>query len=70
MPATKSYHLHSGFQATRSTSSANLPPVDSFTVALHDALFSGLFLQEAAAKRYISLHKTATPYRQDLTCMS
>ena len=65
MPATKSYHLHAAVQATPSKSSANLPPVDSFTVALHDALFSGLFLQEAAAKRYISLHKATSPYRQD-----
>ena len=62
MPATKSYHLHVGIQATP-TISLNLPPVDSFTPALHDALFSGLFLQEAAAKRYISLHKSTSPYR-------
>ena len=66
MPATKSYHLHAAVQATLSTSPANLPPVNSFTVALHDALFSGLFLQQAAAKRYISLHKATPPYRHGL----
>ena len=70
MPATKSYHLHAAVQATPSTSSASLPPVNSFTVALHDALFGGLFLQEAAAKRYISMHKATPPYRQGLPCMS
>ena len=70
MPATKSYHLHVAIQATPSSSSANLPPVDSFTLALHDALFSGVFLQEAAAKRYTSLHKATPPYRQDMACMS
>ncbi|KAL3134106.1 hypothetical protein ABBQ32_008528 [Trebouxia sp. C0010 RCD-2024] len=64
LPATKSYHLHAGVQATPAILSSNLPPIDSFTVALHDALFSGLFLQEAAARRYISLHKTTPPYSQ------
>lgn len=66
LPATKSYHLHVGVQTTPATLSSNLPPIDSFTVALHDALFSGLFLQEAAARRYISLHKTTPPYRYDM----
>ena len=65
MPATKSYHLHVGVQADPTLSSNVLPPIDSFTVALHDALFTGLFLQEAAAKRYINLGKAVTPYRSD-----
>lgn len=63
MPASKSYHLHVGIQTDPSLSSNVLPPIDSFTVAIHDALFTGVFLQEAAAKRYISLNKTASPYR-------
>ena len=63
MPATKSYHLHVGVQSNAGISSNVLPPIDSFTVALHDALFTGLFLQEAAAKRYISLAGGTTPYR-------
>ena len=63
MPASKSYHLHVGTQTDSSLSFNVLPPIDSFTVAVHDALFTGVFLQEAAAKRYISLNKAATPYR-------
>lgn len=63
MPASKSYHLHVGIQDNVGLSLNNLPPIDSFTVAVHDALFTGLFMQEAAAKRYISLSKTVSPYR-------
>lgn len=62
MPATKSYHLHVGMQAAPVFSN-NLPPIDSLTVAPHDALFTGLFLQEAAARRYISLNMAVSPYR-------
>ena len=61
MPATKSYHLHFGRQT--SAVSNTLPAIDSFTVAPHDALFGGLFLQEAAARRYLSLNKAVAPYR-------
>ena len=63
MPATKSYHLHFAQQAGPAVSVAAMPPVESFTVAAHDALFTGLFLQEAAAKRYINLNKAVAPYR-------
>jgi len=63
MPATKSYHLHVGVQAAPIVFSNKLPPIDSLTVAPHDALFTGLFLQEAAARRYISLNRAVSPYR-------
>ncbi|KAL0021740.1 hypothetical protein WJX79_000457 [Trebouxia sp. C0005] len=63
MPATKSYHLHVGTQAAPVVLSNSLPPIDSLTLAPHDALFTGLFLQEAAAKRYISLNRAVSPYR-------
>ena len=63
MPSTKSYHLHFGLQTGPAASINNLPPLDSFTAAPHDALFTGLFLQEVAAKRYISINKAVSPYR-------
>lgn len=63
MPATKSYHLHVGVQAAPAVFGNNLPPIDSLTVAPHDALFTGLFLQEAAARRYISVNRAVSPYR-------
>ncbi len=50
MPATKSYHLHFGLETNPAASVNNLPPIDSFVLAPHDALFTGLFLQEAAAE--------------------
>ena len=63
MPATKSYHLHFALQTGPAVSMIAMPAVESFTVAPHDALFTGLFLQEAAAKRYINLNKGVAPYR-------
>ena len=47
-----------------------MPSVESCTVAPHDALFTGLFLQEAAAKRYINLNKAVAPYRCFANCCS
>ncbi|KAA6422020.1 MAG: hypothetical protein FRX49_08038 [Trebouxia sp. A1-2] len=70
MPATKSYHLHVGTQAVPVVLSNSLPPIDSLTLAPHDALFTGLFLQEAAAKRYISLNRAVSPYSQVLPNMT
>lgn len=35
----------------------------SFQVAPHEALFTGLFLEEAAAQRYLSLNAGTSPYR-------
>ncbi|KAL0039754.1 hypothetical protein WJX77_006967 [Trebouxia sp. C0004] len=70
MPATKSYHLHVGVQAAPVVFSNNLPPIDSLIVAPHDALFTGLFLQEAAARRYVGLNRAVSPYSQVLPNMT
>ena len=60
MPATKSYHLH---YAQLSLSSGVPEQVLSFVGAPYDALFTGLFLDELAAKRYLSLKPEIKPYR-------
>ena len=60
MPATKSYHLHFGQLGPASVVPEQLA---SFVVAPHEALFTGLFLEETAARRYLGLNAATTAYR-------
>ena len=61
LPATKTYHLH--FIASIKARAGGVPSFEAFGGAPHGALYSGIFLDETAAKSYVALEGTLPLYR-------
>lgn len=64
LPATKTYHLH--FIAGSKARAGGIPSFEAFGSAPHAALYSGIFLDETAAKSYVALEGTLPLYRSVL----